>query len=238
LQHIKPLIHRKRDLVDAVLDGRSPVDRGELANLFRKQDMDILAAYDRNRRYLSDKREFFNTMRNKMATGTLASSDINQMRKRFGETAAAKMTIVYNDRMAREGTSEMALPESPKIRDLRKRVLELRERRLQMKSIIQFLDGLNDRKFASSVAFLGAFRALGEVASAWIDGMDWRDRPCLVQYAIGQNERIENPVRRGEYLDEQLAGVSSWEQCRIGTSREELKHSITDILKQIKELSV
>ena len=120
--------------------------------------------------------------------------DVQETKAVLGETTAAKMTILYNDRLLKGGKSDKELVESPEVQELRENIRGLQIRHSETTSILAFLDGLEDHEFPSSKDFITAFIKLGPTAKQWMTEMTQIDKLHLIQYAVGENERIMDPL--------------------------------------------
>ncbi len=237
------LVKMKSAILHEVSSGKRSITKEDsqgLRPLFTQREIATLISYGELRREMLDKQEFLNAILKKVTETELSPSDVSEIKSTLGRTAAAKMTIVYNDRMAEEGKPEKMLKENEATSQLRKEISMLKAKQKEIRSILKLLNNLKDHKFQSPKKFFDAFYNIGPNAAYWISNMYWRDRSFLIQYAIGDNARIANPHKDNDgrfYLS--LTNMSDLHQAEyvIQEHREQLKKSIRDIAKVIKSTS-
>ncbi|MCX6804233.1 MAG: hypothetical protein NTY48_06760, partial [Candidatus Diapherotrites archaeon] len=160
--------------------------------------------------YKANKRQLLQYVR-KAEKHTISLGDIKKVARLVGKSEAAKFLIEYNDRLALAGEKQKQLFENPKVKRLRKHIYEINKQLKDYRSALSLFKSLDKRKFISERAFLMALREAGPSVMGWFKELDWRKKPFIVQYAVGENELIKNPYGNG---DENITSTFPLDRCR------------------------
>ena len=242
LPGIKLLFDKKRRVIKRAMSGELSLAEQQsetLRAIFTKDEIGVMSSFCRDREWVSKNREFFEEALRKATKGSFSKAEMKQLNAVLGATAAAKMTIVYNDRLAAEGKSGLRLEEGTKTRKLRAEITECAKELKELNSLMGFLRELEYGKFPGSREFLKAVRTLGCTAQTWIAGLDWRDMPFVIQYAVGKNERIKNPYHNEfKYCDDYTGRQEDREQIseKLGVKR--LEKRIRDARQHLKNIYI
>jgi hypothetical protein len=239
---VKSLFDKKRKVIEEVISDVKVLTRKDaegLKSILNPSELEMLLGYSEFRRKTSAEKEVFDQMMVKVAVGTFNTDDAKKVRMEFGRTVAAKMTILYNDRLLLEDRSRERLEENRKIRELRKEIRRLEGQNREFKSALKLLENLKEGEFKSELQFVRAFRDLGSNVSYMFEHLDWREKPFIVQFAVGANEMIRNPIG-GEDRPEYILGYKSelWKSWADQHRKEftaELKRRGRATLQGIKE---
>jgi hypothetical protein len=222
-ESVKTLLERKTAITKGIHSGKLVLKKGmekDLGPLFTQGEMASLFDYSENRRASAERRKEFYAVMSKISHGSISAKDISRIKELVDDTTAAKFTILYNDRMADGGKHRNMLKEDKGTRTLRKYISNLRAEHSKLEGLLPFLDGLSHNKFPNSAKFVSAVNGFGPHASAWLNRLGYADRLHLVQYAVGENELIENPIHnrlQPKYLYENVKDWPNWD--RMGSGR-------------------
>jgi len=236
LPGVKAIFDKKRRIVDDIAKGvRVPTNKEfpSLLALFSRDEIKALFGLSRARKQAISKQAFFDEVLAKTTKGVLSPLDVERVAKEFGENSAAKMTILYNDRLFAEKKSKGFLAEKPPVKKLRKQINELRAWADETHNLIDLLNRINTQKYKTANDFINAVNSMGPHARYWFDKIDWRYRPHLIQFAVGNNQMIPNPTSGEKYCYNWVKDWKSWEQHSSYSARG-LKETIPNIRGAIK----
>ena len=205
LPAVKNLFDRKRGIIGEVSSGEKRLVEGDwekLKSIFTPIEFRALVGYSSFLRREKGDKGTFDDMVVVAARGKLNSKRLDYFAAELGETAAAKMRIVYNDIMVTFGTWQKRLREGRRIAKLRRDIEGYRQQKDQANALGKLIVNLGLGQFESEKSFVEAVKVVGPYAIMLFESIDWRDQPFLVQFAVGTNGKINNPLYYKSSRDE------------------------------------
>lgn len=215
LPEVKVIIEKKLKLISMALKGKNIAqDPNVLLPFFTRDQIRRLALFNESWKQQEPLYKLFDEMLLKTVRGTLAEEEASRAAENFGDTIASKMTIICNDRIRFSGSSRPSLPEDLHTIHIRNLIEEGTKGRHEIINAIAFLNGLKRKKFDSETDFVASFNSIGPNVKHWLEDININNKSRLIQYAVGNNARIENPYYgSGVYLDVELENWKSWEDA-------------------------
>lgn len=187
LNGVKSLFDKKRKIIDEVSSGKRdlvPNDLEGLKAILRPIELESLLGYEKFRRRNKGDRKLFGEMILKIANGSFSIEDAMAIKSEFGETVAAKMILLYNDRIAADG-KQGQIPENEQIKRLRAEIYGLEIRRKEVRSMISLINKLSYGQFRSETDLENAFRKIGDGAFWWFYRLEYAQKVHFIEFATG-----------------------------------------------------
>lgn len=171
----------------------------------------------------------------------LSAEDLQSLAQDFTEGERARLTIYWNDRMAKEDLLTYSLPENAFETSVRETLESQNEKIRKQEGLLSFLQNLEFWAYETVEEFHAAIldashrkrsdiQPLGDVYE-WGKAMnkDWRDYPFIVQFAVGTNAFIKSPYSHREETCLMLESTTAEEYAEIHKRR-----GITDWISAVK----
>ncbi|EKE28038.1 MAG: hypothetical protein ACD_3C00108G0001 [uncultured bacterium (gcode 4)] len=205
LPNVEELIVKKKDIVEKIITGEisfhyvnwdfsiEEITRERVLSLFT--DKELIALSKARNIYLAAalKRRDLREYLMKIYTGSLVEGDIHDMKTKFNKDDYAKMIVYYNQLMTKKWKPEKVLTEDEDVVNMRLKIEEFQAIKEKRKAYLGIFTIAKTAKFPTLKAFYDALEEIWCLESFM--KIDWRDRPVLEKFAVGDNEMIKNPYR-------------------------------------------
>ncbi|EKE30189.1 MAG: hypothetical protein ACD_2C00027G0002 [uncultured bacterium (gcode 4)] len=205
LPNVEELIIKKKFIVEKIITGEvsfqyvnwdfsiEEITRERMLSLFTGKE--LIALSKARNMYLAAalKRSDLRKYLMKIHTGSLSEEDIPDMKLKFNKDDYTKMIVYYNRLMIKKWKPEKVLSEDDDVMNMRLKIEAFQAIKDKRKAYIGIFTCADTSKFPTLKAFYDALEEIWCLESFM--KIDWRDRPFLEKFAVGDNEIIKNPYR-------------------------------------------
>lgn len=167
---------------------RALFSKPALESLRQHNKMKSLGVKERNAKIRNAK-----TILARAKRGNLSVKDLGIMEATFGKNGASKIIIAYNDLLVREGSKRKRLPETKETTKLREKINSFKEEQRKFRNALNIFKSMETQKLGSEQEFIHKLLEVSPEVLNWFKGIDWRDKPFIIQFATWGRAKIPNP---------------------------------------------